>query len=46
MLGEMDKTIACRIDAAERDLGYDPQVELLGGMRDAIRWCREQGIAL
>jgi nucleoside-diphosphate-sugar epimerase len=46
VLGEMDKTIACRIDAAERDLGYDPQVELLGGMRDAIRWCREQGIEL
>jgi nucleoside-diphosphate-sugar epimerase len=46
VLGEMDKTIACRIDAAERDLGYDPQVELLGGMRDAIRWCRQQGIEL
>jgi nucleoside-diphosphate-sugar epimerase len=46
VLGEMDKTIACRIDAAERDLGYDPQVELLGGMRDAIAWCRGQGIEL
>jgi nucleoside-diphosphate-sugar epimerase len=46
VLGEMDKTIACRIDAAERDLAYDPQVELLGGMRDAIRWCRDQGIEL
>lgn len=46
VLGEMDKTIACRIDAAERDLGYDPQVELLGGMRDAIAWCRDQGIEL
>jgi nucleoside-diphosphate-sugar epimerase len=46
VLGEMDKTIACRIDAAEHDLGYDPQVELLGGMRDAIRWCGEQGIEL
>jgi nucleoside-diphosphate-sugar epimerase len=46
VLGEMDKTIACRIDAAERDLGYDPQIELLGGMRDAISWCRGQGIDL
>lgn len=46
VLGEMDKTIACRIDAAERDLGYDAQVELLGGMRDAIRWCRDEGIEL
>jgi nucleoside-diphosphate-sugar epimerase len=46
VLGEMDKTIACRIDAAERDLGYDPQVELLGGMRDAIAWCRTEGIEL
>jgi nucleoside-diphosphate-sugar epimerase len=46
VMGEMDKTIACRIDAAERDLGYDPQVELLGGMRDAIRWCQAEGIEL
>jgi nucleoside-diphosphate-sugar epimerase len=46
VLGEMDKTIACRIDAAETDLGYDPQVELLGGMRDAIQWCRAEGIEL
>lgn len=46
VLGEMDKTIACRIDAAKRDLGYDPRVALLDGMRDAICWCREQGVAL
>ena len=46
VLGEMNKTIACRIDAAENDLGYDPQVELLGGMRDAIQWCQAQGIEL
>jgi nucleoside-diphosphate-sugar epimerase len=46
VLGEMDKTIACTIERAERELGYDPRVELLGGMRDAIRWCRDQGIEL
>jgi nucleoside-diphosphate-sugar epimerase len=46
VLGEMDKTIACDISRAEAELGYDPKVELLGGMRDAIRWCRAQGIEL
>ncbi len=46
VLGELGETIACRIDAAERDLGYDPQVELLDGMREAIRWCRAEGIEI
>jgi len=46
VLGEMDKTIACDISAARRDLGYDPQVELYEGMRRSIRWCLEQGMEL
>jgi nucleoside-diphosphate-sugar epimerase len=46
VLGELGETIACRIDAAERDLGYDPQVELLDGMREALRWCRSEGIEI
>jgi nucleoside-diphosphate-sugar epimerase len=46
VLGELDKTIACDVSLAERELGYDPRVELLEGMRRSIRWCRQQGIAL
>lgn len=46
VLSEMNKTIACDIGRAVEELGYDPQVELLEGMRASIRWCREQGIEL
>lgn len=46
VLGEMNKTIACDITAARTDLGYDPDVDLLEGMRRSIRWCQEQGVAL
>lgn len=46
VLGEMDKTIAVDISAAQEDLGYEPWVPLLDGMRRSIRWCREQGIEL
>ena len=44
VLGEMDKTIACDITATREVLGYDPQLALAEGMREAVRWCREQGI--
>lgn len=46
VLGEMDKTIACEIDAARAELGYEPTVELEEGMRRSIRWCRQQGLRL
>jgi nucleoside-diphosphate-sugar epimerase len=46
VLGEMDKTIACDISVARRELGYDPQVELEEGMRRSIRWCVEEGLSL
>ena len=46
VLGEMDKTIACDISAAQADLGYEPQVDLYEGMRRSIRWCIEQGLDL
>ena len=46
VLGEMDKTIACDISAARRDLGYEPKVELYEGMRRSIRWCLDQGMTL
>ncbi|MBK6762405.1 MAG: NAD(P)-dependent oxidoreductase [Micrococcales bacterium] len=36
--GELDKTIACRVDGAVRDLGYEPATDLVDGMRRSIRW--------
>jgi nucleoside-diphosphate-sugar epimerase len=44
--GELAATIAVSIDAAVRDLGYDPEVELEEGMRRSIAWCRAQGVQL
>jgi nucleoside-diphosphate-sugar epimerase len=41
--GEMNKNIACSIEKAARELGYDPQIELEEGMRRSIAWCRERG---
>lgn len=46
VLGEMNKNIACSIDVARAELGYEPRVELYEGMRRSIRWCREQGLDL
>jgi len=46
VLGEMNKTIACDISAARAELGYEPEFELLEGMRRSIRWCKEQGVQL
>src|SRR5262249_46900219 len=43
VLSEMNKTIACSIACAERELGYRPGIELEEGMRRSIRWCLEQG---
>jgi len=44
--GELAATIAVSIDAAVKDLGYDPEIELEEGMRRSVAWCRAQGIAL
>ncbi len=46
VLGEMNKNIACDIDAARSELGYEPAIELYEGMRRSIRWCVEQGLEL
>jgi len=46
VLGEMNKNIACSIDGARAELGYEPAVELYDGMRRSIRWCRERGLEL
>ena len=44
--GELAASIAVSIEAAERDLGYDPEVDLEVGMRRSIEWCRANGVAL
>ena len=44
VLSEMNKTIACSVARAERELGYRPSVELEEGMRRSLRWGQEQQI--
>lgn len=44
VLSEMNKTIACSVANAERELGYHPAVELEEGMRRSLLWCQAQGI--
>jgi nucleoside-diphosphate-sugar epimerase len=43
VLSEMNKTIACTVAKAERELGYDPKVDLEEGMRRSIRWMLDHG---
>src|SRR2546430_16114483 len=42
--GELAASIAVSVDAARRDPGYDPEIQLEEGMRRSIAWCRAQGI--
>ncbi len=46
VLSEMNKTIACTVEKAEKELGYDPKVDLEEGMRRSIQWMRDRGIQL
>lgn len=46
VLSEMNKNIACSVEAAQRDLGYEPTIELEEGMRRSLAWCAQQGIQL
>ncbi|HEY0880157.1 MAG TPA: NAD(P)-dependent oxidoreductase [Archangium sp.] len=43
VLSEMNKTIACSVDKAKRELGYAPTVSLEEGMRRSIRWVLDNG---
>lgn len=43
VLSEMNKTIACSVTRAERELDYRPNIELEEGMRRSLRWCAENG---
>jgi nucleoside-diphosphate-sugar epimerase len=43
VLGELKDTIACDISRARTELGYEPSVALLDGMRTSVRWCLARG---
>ncbi len=42
--GEMNKDIACSIEKARKELGYDPKIGLKEGMKRSIEWCRKTGL--
>jgi nucleoside-diphosphate-sugar epimerase len=42
VLSEMNKTIACSIGKAEKELGYHPQISLEEGMRRSLLWITEK----
>lgn len=44
VLSEMNKSIACSVAKAERELGYWPAIDLEEGMRRSLAWCAAQGI--
>jgi nucleoside-diphosphate-sugar epimerase len=46
VLSEMNKTIACSVALAEKELGYRPTVALEEGMRRSMAWCIAQGIKI
>jgi nucleoside-diphosphate-sugar epimerase len=43
VLSEMDKTIACSVALAEKELGYRPRIALEEGMRRSLQWCTDRG---
>jgi nucleoside-diphosphate-sugar epimerase len=46
VLSEMNKTIACSVARAEKELGYRPAVALEEGMRRSLKWCVARGIKI
>jgi len=41
VLSEMNKTIACKVERAKLELGYQPVVSLEEGMRRSLKWVYE-----
>ncbi len=41
--GEMNKNIACSVEKAKRELGFDPKITLKEGMQRSLSWCRDHG---
>lgn len=44
VVGESIQGIACSIEKARSELGYEPSVEIEEGFRRAVIWCRERGL--
>jgi nucleoside-diphosphate-sugar epimerase len=44
VLSEMNKTIACSVAKAEKELGYRPAIELEDGMRRSLKDCAQRGL--
>jgi nucleoside-diphosphate-sugar epimerase len=42
VLSEMNKTIACSIDKARAELGYEPKIALEEGMKRSLAWLLKQ----
>jgi nucleoside-diphosphate-sugar epimerase len=43
VLSEMNKTIACSIDLAKKELSYKPRIDLREGMKQSISWMLKNG---
>jgi nucleoside-diphosphate-sugar epimerase len=43
VLGEMNKTIACSVERAKSELGWNPGPGLREGMRRSVEWCLTNG---
>lgn len=39
VLSEMNKNIACSVELARKELGYNPTISLKEGMKRSIKWC-------
>ena len=46
VLSEMNKNIACSIERAERELGYDPKVDLRLGMARSVQALLDEGASI
>jgi nucleoside-diphosphate-sugar epimerase len=44
VLSEMNKTIACSVASAEKELGYVPRIGLEEGMRRSLQWLKKEGL--
>ncbi|HEC62266.1 MAG TPA: hypothetical protein ENI27_08440 [bacterium] len=42
VLSEMNKTIACSVELAKRELDYKPDISLREGMKRSVAWCLDQ----
>jgi nucleoside-diphosphate-sugar epimerase len=44
LVGEANWHVGLSIERARRELGYDPPFDIDHGMREAVAWCRQQGL--